>query len=461
MFRNEVLRDKRFYAQVMQLMIPVALQQAINMGVNMMDTMMLGSFGEAVLSASSLANAFYNIFTILCMGIIGGCSVLASQYWGAGEKEKVRDTFNLALKLALLLSVLFALVTFLFTEQIMAMYTEEDAVIAEGVRYLKITSLIYLFHGTSQVGAFLMRSVKQPKLGLYVSMVSFVVNIGANWIFIFGHFGAPAMGIAGAALGTLIARITEFAVTFIYIFCIDRSLALRPKHLVKFPSKETLYNYYRLGMAALVSDGLLAFGNNALSTVLGRMGSAVVSANAVCMVVDRLFTVVVSGVSNASGVIIGNTIGAGEQAKALKQGEAFYVLSALLGTASCVLLALCGSMTIRLYSLEPETVALANEMMLAYAVIVLFQSVQSVMTKGVLRGGGDTRFLMVADVLFMWIVSIPLGYVVGVVLQGPAWLTIICLRADYVIKSVWCLGRLRSGKWIRRTQKMDAAAEAR
>lgn len=436
-------------------MIPVALQQAINMGVNMMDTVMLGSFGDAILSASSLANTFYNLFTFLCMGIVGGCSVLAAQYWGAGEKANVRDTFNLGLRLALLLAAAFSVVTWLFPTQIMHMYSKEADVIADGARYLKITAFIYVFHGTSQVGSYLMRSVKKPQLGLYVSIISFMVNIGANWVFIFGRLGAPAMGIAGAALGTLIARVTEFLVTFLYIFCVDRTLSLRPKHLAKRPTKEIRFNFRRLGAATIVSDGLLGLGNNVLSSILGRMGSAVVSANAVCMVVDRLFTVVIAGVGNASSVIVGNTVGAGQKEKALKQGEAFYVIGCAFGILSSILLALFGELTIGLYNLKPDTVILAEEMMLAYAFVVLFQSIQTIMTKGVLRGGGDTKFLLVADVLFMWLVSLPLGYVVGVVLKAPAWLTIICLRSDLMIKSFWCLGRLKSGKWIRETKKLS------
>lgn len=451
----KLVRDKEFYRQVGRIMVPVALQQAINMGVNMMDTIMLGSFGEAQLSASSLANSFYNLFTILCMGIIGGCSVLAAQYWGAGNKEKVRETFNLALRLAIILSLAFAVVTALFPTQIMAMYTDEQDVIDYGVKYLRITTLIYLFHGTSQVIAFLMRSIHQAKLGLVVSIISFFVNIFANWVFIFGKLGAPQMEISGAALGTLIARVVEFSVTFIYVLGIDQSMALRPKHLIHNPSKELYYNYFRLGMAALISDGLLGLGTNTMNMVLGRMGSAVVAANAICQVVDRLFTVVVSGISNAASIVTGNTVGKGDRERAMEQGQTFYLMSVAFGIVSAVLVFVFGTVTIRAYNLDAATVVIAEEMMLAYCVIAFFQSIQSVMTKGVLRGGGDTKFLLVADVLFLWIVSLPLGFLVGLILHWPAWATILCLRIDWAIKAIWCVGRLQSGKWIRRTKTLD------
>lgn len=450
----QIIRDKDFYVQVGRIMVPVALQQAINIGVNMMDTIMLGSFGEAQLSASSLANSFYNLFTILCMGIIGGCSVLAAQYWGAKNIQKVRETFNLAIRLAIVLSMIFAIVTALFPSQIMALYTTEQAVIDYGVQYLKITALIYIFHGTSQVVAFLMRSVQQAKLGLMVSIISFAVNILANWVFIFGKLGAPRMEIAGAALGTLIARMVEFLVTMVYVLRVDKAMGLRLHHLRKGPSRELYYNYFRLGMAALFSDGLLGLGTNVMNMILGRMGSAVVAANAICQVVDRLFTVVVSGISNAASIVTGNTVGQGDQERAMAQGKTFYLLSVGFGAVSAVLVFLFGSLTIGMYSLDSATIVIAQEMMLAYCAIAFFQSIQSVMTKGVLRGGGDTRFLLIADVLFLWIVSLPLGYFAGLVFHAPAWLTILCLRIDWAIKSFWCLGRLNSGKWIRRTKTL-------
>lgn len=443
-----LVKEKAFYRSVLAIMLPVALQQAINMGVNMLDTMMLGSFGEVQLSASSLANQYYNFFTIFCMGIIGGSSVLAAQYWGAGDKEKVRETFSMAIRLSIGLSLIFAVLTLLFPRQIMTIYTSEEHVIEQGVRYLEITVFIFLIHGTSLVSAQLMRSVGQAKLGLVVSIISFLVNIGGNYIFIFGKLGAPRMEIAGAALGTLIARFAEFLTTFIYILVIDKKLGFRMKHFLKSPSVAFYKNYFRLGAPVLVSDALLGLGGTMVSVILGHMGAAVVAANSICQVIDRLCTVVIQGVSNASGIITGNTIGAGDRKKAMEQGETFYLLSMVFGAFSALLVFIFGPMTISMYSLTEETIAMTHHLMNAYVVVVFFQAIQSVMTKGVLRGGGDTKFLMKADILFMWIVSIPLGSAGGLVFGWPAWATILCLRADYVIKSIWCVSRLLSGKWI-------------
>ena len=249
-------------------------------------------------------------------------------------------------------------------------------------------------------------------------------------------------------LGTLLARTSEFLATFGYILFKDKELGLRIKHLLHMPGEEFFSNYLRLGLPVLVSDGLLGLGGNIVSIILGHMGAAVVAANAICQVIDRLFTVVIQGISNASSIVTGHTLGEGSREKAMQQGYTFYVLSIFFGLIAAVMVLACGPLTIAMYTLNDETILMTEEMMGAYAVIVFFQCIQSVMTKGVLRGGGDTKFLMKADILFMWLVSIPLGGVGGLLLGWPAWLTILALRVDYVIKSVWCISRLKSGKWI-------------
>lgn len=446
-----LIRDKNFYRKILSIMLPVALQQAINIGVNMMDTVMLGSFGEIQLSASSLANQYYNCFTILCMGIIGGSSILASQFWGAGDKEHVRETFNMALRLSLGVSVVFAIITFFFAPQIMRIYSSDPDVIEQGVRYLNVTVFVFALHGTSLVATQLMRSVGKAQLGLFVSIVSFIVNVGANYIFIFGKFGAPRLEIVGAAVGTLIARSVEFLLTFVYILHLDRDLGLRVHHLMCSPSGHLYRNYFRLGAPVLISDSLLGIGSTMVSVILGHMGTVAVSANAICQVVDRLCTVVIQGVSNASGVIIGNTIGSGDTNLAIRQGESFYLLSMIFGAVSALLVFLIGPISISMYNLTPETILATRHLMNAYVIVVFFQAIQSVMTKGVLRGGGDTKFLMKADILFMWLVSIPVGAIAGLVFHQPPWITMLCLRLDYIIKSAWCVSRLLSGKWIHRT----------
>lgn len=452
------VKDKSFYWLVLSIALPVAMQQVINLGVNLADQIMIGSFGETQISACSLANNFYFIYNVLCLGISGGACVLTAQYWGAGNTHRVKQATTLALWIAVVLSLLFASLSVLCPETIMSFYTSDKAIMIEGAKYLRIMSLVYTIHGTALIAVAILRTVGVVKLGLLISCVSFFVNLFFNYVFIFGKFGFPRLEIAGAAVGTLIARLVEFLITFIYMMKIENQLRYRFKDLFIKVEKPLIKEYITIGSPVIVSDGLLTFGNNAQAMIMGRMGASMVSAHAITNVVVQISTVFISGISSSSSVITGNTIGKGEGHKALEQGYTFFSLSVIIGILGAGLINLLSPFVISMYKITPETVVVTEQLMYAVEFIVIFQCIQSVMTKGVLRGGGDTKFLMIADVLFLWIASIPLGYLSGLVWKLSPFFVYICLRIDYIIKSFWCLRRLSSGKWIKKAKLAEKTA---
>ena len=451
------VRDPSFYKKVLLILIPIVLQSIINQGVNMMDTIMVGRLGEASISASSLANQFYNIFTFLCMGISAAGLVLASQYFGANDLKTVRRVFDLVLQIVIIGGAAFALTTFLFPRQIMRIFTHEEDVVRLGAQYLQVTALIYLPHGVSLVSSNVMRSIGNAKLGLYVSIASFVVNIGANYIFIFGKLGAPALGVMGAAVGTLIARLVEFLFCAVYLLRYEKVLQYKVRGLLKPPTKELFKEFRRLGMPAIISDSLLALAASMISIILGHMGKEIVSAYAIVTVMDRMATVAIQGATSAAGVVIGQTVGKGEFERAQTEGWTFLILSVFIGIFGGILVLFLGEWSISLYDIAPGTVEITISMMQASAFIVFFQAVQSALSKGILRGGGDTKFLMVADILFQWLASVPLGALAGLVLHLPPFVVLIALRIDFIIKSVWLVFRLKSGKWIHKAKQMEGA----
>lgn len=243
-------KDRAFYRQVFLVGLPVAFQQAINIGVNLMDTVMVGALGENALSASSLANQYYYLYYVLCLGISGGACVLSAQYWGAGNHKMVKQVWRLSMYISGGAALLFALATALFPAQIMGIYTNNAEMIALGNRYLQVTAWVFFFHGTSLIMVNLMRTAGVLYLGLAVSGLSFVSNIFFNYVFIFGKFGAPCLGIAGAAVGTLISRILEFAITFGYLFLGCRQIRFTPRNLVGRLDARHAARLYEYGHAA-------------------------------------------------------------------------------------------------------------------------------------------------------------------------------------------------------------------
>lgn len=442
------VRDKIFYRNVVKIAVPVVLQSLITIGVNMMDTLMLGSYGELQLSGSSLANEFINIFQIMCMGMGYGAAVLTAQYWGAQNIAAFKKVVTIMLRICLVVAALFSVVTFMFPNAIMSIYTNDAQIIEKGCLYFRISALAYIPTGISLTLTAVMRSVREVKLPLITSIVAFFVNIFFNWVFIFGKLGAPEMQIQGAALGTLIARLVEMSVIGGYFLFVDKKVGYRIRDFFRKCS-DHLRLYFQYCIPVLISDTLLALGNSAVSVIMGHIGASFVAANAIVSQVVRMSTVFTQGVSNASSVMTGNTLGEGETEKAYKQGITFLSMSVIIGVcAGLIILALC-PFVVGGFNITEETRAIADQLMFAVALMVIFQSTNSVLTKGVLRGGGDTKFLMIADILFLWIVSIPLGYLTGIVLQLPAFFIYASLKADWVIKSVWCTFRLVKGKWIR------------
>lgn len=452
------VKDLKFYKTVLGITIPIALQGLITTGVNMMDNIMVGRVGETQLSAVALANQFISIFHIFCMGIGMGASVLVSRYYGMKDKDSLKKTVAIMLRLCLVMSTIFCVTTLLIPEQIMRIYTVEEDIIREGIKYLEWSVVTYFLLGLSLTTTIVLRNVKQVRLPLYTSIGAFFVNIIANYMFIFGKFGVPRMEVAGAALGTLIARIFEFSVICGYLLFKDREIGFRIKHLfapVGFLWKE----YIRISIPVLVSDGILALGNNSVAMVIGRLGGSFVAANSVTMTTQQLSSTMIQGFSQSGAIVTGYTLGEGDREKAHSQGYAFMGIGIVFGILSAMIILLISGPMINAYKLLPETQEIAKQLMYSISIIVVFQATNSIMTKGVLRGGGDTKMLMVADNIFLWVASIPLGILAGLVLHLPAFWIYFCLKIDQVLKAFWCVIRLNSGKWIKKIKSAEELEE--
>lgn len=507
-------KDAHFYKKVLILAIPIALQSLIAVGVNMLDTIMVGSIGssgnvydsvilgplgktaaelasEQSLAAVSLSNTFIGIYHIFCMGLGMGASVLVSRYWGMKQKgddegEKattaLKQTVCLMLRLTLILATLFAIATLVMPETIMKMYAKKqvdlttvsagdfERVVAEnannleivrrGADYLRYSVITYFFLGTSLTVTIVLRSVGQALFPLFVSIGALFVNLIANYTFIFGHFGAERMEVKGAALGTLIARVFEAVMIVGYLLVVDKRIRFRIKDFF-MKTGSLLKEYIRISIPVLISDGILALGNNSVAMVIGRLGSEFTSANSITAVTQQMSTVGIQGVCQAGAIVTGQTLGHGDKKKTMQQGYLFFGLGLALGLLAALIILLIKTPVINGYDVSANTKNLANQLMIAISIILIFQATNSIMTKGVLRGGGDTKMLMLMDNIFLWAVALPLGILAGFVLHlDPFWIY-ICLKSDQIIKAVWCYFRLKSEKWIKKITTGTPAAGAK
>ncbi len=443
------VRDRAFYNKFIAIAVPIVLQNLITIGINVMDNIMVGSFGEVQMSGASLSNQFYSIFQILCMGMGSGASVMTAQYWGRKDIVSLKKTVAVMQRICFGISLAFTIATIFFPHRILAIYTPEKEVIAAGVKYYGFLAYTFIFQAFSLTTSIVLRSIGKAKVPLIASLSSFWANIFFNWVFIFGKLGAPRMEIAGAAVGTLIARILECGIVMGYLFIKDKNISYRPRDMFA-NCRGYVKNFLSYGVPVIICDLFLGLGNNVVAIIMGHIGSVFVAGYSITSSMTQLATSFNKGISSSSGVITGNTIGEGDLDKAYEQGKTFTAVSIILGAAAGLVVIALAPVIVNLYNITPETKDVAMQLLRAMGSIMVFMTSSTVLTKGVLRGGGDIKFLLFADTLFLWCASIPLGYLAGIVLKAPPFLIYIAIMIDRIIKTILCIFRLASKKWIKK-----------
>lgn len=446
------IRDKSFYKTLLMVALPIVFQNMITIGVNIMDTVMLGNYGEIQLSASSLANNFIDIFYVLHMGMGGGAAVLVSQYWGTKDLEGSKKVIAITFRMSLCVIILFTLITAIAPRGIMSLYSDDLQVIDKGRIYFLVSLPAYLLQGVSMVMTLTLRAMRKVMVSFAASVVSFFINVFFNWVFIFGNLGAPEMQIAGAALGTVLARAAEFLIIGVYFFFVEKQINFSFKDLFSSCRGQWLM-FFRYGIPVIVSDFLVTMGNSCLSSIMGHIATNFVAAYSIVVPVMRLSNVFTMGLAQAAATMTGNIVGTGDREKSQQCGMTCLALALCTGLFASIAILLLGPSIVGIYRVEIYTKEIAYELMSSISLLMVFQAAQSVLTKGILRGGGDTRFVMIADALFMWILSIPLGYCCGLIWKLSPFIIYLALRSDFVVKTIWCTVRLLNGKWIKQIKK--------
>lgn len=441
-------KNREFYKKTLILMLPVVLQQLITIGINFTDNIMIGGFGEIQISAASFSNQFYSLFQFVCMGLGSGAVVMSSQFWGRGELQSMRITAAIAARVTAVICVLFTLMTGLFPHRVMLLFTNDARIIEVGIPYVRLIGFTFLLAGLTSTATYLLRSVGQVKVPLIGSGIAFFVNLFFNWVFIFGKFGLPRLELFGAAVGTVIARVFEFCFIFGYFALRDDRIGFRLRHFA-LPGGKLVGEYIRFVVPVIISDTLLGLSLMLSGMIIGHIGEEMSAASAIVNSAVQVITVLNMGMAGASAIVIGNTIGSGDIDRAKREGNTYIVISVLFGLAVILPLILLEQPYLSLYTITDSTKSIALSMLLCNYIMMPGQTMAYVISKGILRGGGDTRFLLIADSSMVWFVSLPLGALAGFYWHlSPFWIYFL-LRIEYPLKGFLCLGRYITGKWIK------------
>ena len=442
------LKDRGFIKKTAILMLPVILQQLITTGINFLDNLMIGSFGETAIAAAAFGNQFYAFFQFICMGLGSGAVVMSSQFWGRRETEAMRSTAAMALRVTAVICAGFTFLSVLWPQGVLRVFTDDRSVILAGKAYMRLIGCTFLMAGLSSTVTYLMRSVGQVKIPLIGSAVAFFLNLFFNWVFIFGKLGAPRLELIGAAVGTVIARSFEFLFVFGYFLFHEGKFEFRPHHFTLI-NPTLRAQYIRFSVPVLVSDTLLGLSLSLTSVINGHISAAMSAASSITNSLINLVTVVNIGMAGAAAVIIGNTIGEGDIPTAKRRGNTYILISFLFGLVLILPLVLLEGPYVSLYTIQAETQSIVHSMLLCNYFMLPVMTIAYVISKGILRGGGDTKFLLLADSSCVWFISLPLGALAGLVWgMSPFWIYFF-LRVEFPLKGIVCLIRYCTGRWIK------------
>ncbi|WP_339247045.1 MATE family efflux transporter [Paenibacillus sp. FSL F4-0243] len=440
------MRDKHFNRQLLNLVIPIALQNLISSLAVTIDIFMLGFINQSTMSAVSLAGQITFVLTLFYMGLAAGVGILTAQYWGKKDLMTIERVFSIGCTMSIIISAIFFGISLLMPDQLMRFFTTDVELIQYGSSFLRVISFSYLISGISQMYFSVIRSMENARVSAWISSMCLILNILLNVISIFILYpGNSEKAIVAVAFSTVLARIVEFGCCIIHSIKsnIKFRLPLRDmvqRNLIKDFLRYTLPvqgNYIVWGCALTVT-----------SAIIGHINADMVAANSVASVVKNLVIVLCGGIASGGSVLVGKYLGNGEIEMAKRAGKILNVYAILFGIVAGITLLLLKPIVFLLVNLDDQAQIYLSGMLLVCAYCCIPKSINSTTIGGIFVAGGDSRFGFWCDTIVMWGIILPLGYMSAFVWHLSPLTIFIIINLDEVIKAPIALMRYFKFKWL-------------
>lgn len=440
--------NKSFWKKVLIIGLPVSIQNLINTTVNMVDTFMIGSLGDDYVSAVGLASKVFFVMNLLIFGIVSGCSVLLSQYYGKKDDVNLNKTFGFMTTLSLIGSLIFFILAIAIPNALMHIFTDSENLINIGAPYLKIVSISYLFTAFSMSASAMLRSINKTRAPMIFTIISVLVNVLFNYLLIFGQLGLPMMKANGAAIGTIIARTVEFILILFYLIFAKRDVKLSFKEMINF-DKENIKKIFKFALPVIINELGWGLGTTMYSVIYGHMSDDVVAAMTISTALQDMVYALLFGVSTACSVIVGNQLGANELEEAEKTAKKLLISGIILSTILGVILVSLINPYIMLYKANETVVDDIRRVCIAYAILMPIKTFNLIMIVGILRSGGDTLFCMIMELSCLWFVGLTLGALGAFVFKLDVLYVFLLFETEQVLKVIIGLYRYKQKKWVK------------
>ena len=449
-----MIKEKTFYKSFMILALSLALQNLLTYGVNMMDTLMLGRYSQNAMGGVSLCNQIQFLLQMLVVGAGEGAVVMGSQYWGKKKLEPIPHIIGVALRFGGALAVLLFILVCGWPTRILQLLSNDPAVIAEGAKYFSIIRFTYVIFTITNILVASLRSIGVVKIGYMISGSTLVINVCLNYLLIYGNLGFPEMGVRGAACATLIARCVELLIVIWFLKYKENVLNLNLRKLLHI---DTSYvrDYMRVSLPVLINQALWGVAQMVQTGILGHLGGDVTAANAISVQVYQVLSVVCYGAASAAGIVVGRTIGEGDEKRLHPLVTTLQVVFISIGLCSGLAIFLLRGPILAAFggTLTESAYRLSRQFMLVLAVTTVGTSYQMACDNGIIRGGGDTGFSAMMNLISMWGIIVPFSAMAAFWWKCPPAVVFFLLKWDQLYKAIPVGIRLHSWKWVKKVTR--------
>jgi putative MATE family efflux protein len=443
------LSEKRsaFMLSLITIAVPVALQNLLSSSVNLLDNLMIGQLGDSAIAGLGIANQVFFLMLFIIFGINNGGAILVSQFWGKKDIPNIRRVLGICLSLGFASASIFTAVSIFSPAFVIRLFSADEQVIASGSAYLGIVGFSYIATAVSFSFAILLRSVEKAFAPMIISFIAVALNCAGNYVLIFGLYGFPRMGVAGAALATCIARYAECALLLILVYAKKYPLAGKIREFFGF-SRELLARYAQRAVPVIFQEFSWALGITLYQVIYARIGTAALAAVNIVSTFERFLFVVFVGIGSAAGVMVGKSIGEDKNDQAHWLGKNYCRLGVAAAFVLGGVILVFRNRVLQYYQISPEVILLASGMFTVLAFLLWMKAGNMLLISGVFRSGGDTRFAFILDTAGVWAVGLPLGLLVAFAFHAnPVWVYLL-IGTEELIKLAFAAHRFNSRKWI-------------
>ncbi|MBQ4253321.1 MAG: MATE family efflux transporter [Erysipelotrichaceae bacterium] len=442
----QLIKEKQFYKHLALLTVPVFLQQLLRISVDTANSLMLGSIDQTQMSAVSQSNQIYFIYSTIIAGLASGCTVLVSQFWGRKDTDSITVITAHALRYGALLGIVMTVLLQLFPGFFLRIYSSDTEIVRVGADYIRIVSLMYVFAGLSQVLFASATGVEQVSIIFKTNLVSYSLNIFLDYVLLFGKLGFPALGVRGIAIGTVCARITEFAIC-LFFFLSNRNIPFTLSDIRK--SDPRLRNSLLKVAAPIVCHEMIwSMGTSSGSMITGQLGKQAVAGYNVTTILYDLCATLGHGLLSACSVTIGMTLGAGDSERAKKEANSMLTVGLGTGVFLCLVTLVSRDGFLSLYSLEPQSMEYARQFITVTAFVWPFSLLEMVGLIAILRAGGQGKVGFYADIVVMWMTCIPLAWLLAFKAGAEPWIVVVSIRLIIVLESIIGIINIYRYRWL-------------